>query len=183
MFQKCSTVQWRPDKPITHECPTEHTHWKVADISVVCVAGPVCLCFHTVLKIKHCGGLALKSMVQLSTSVYLLGGLLGKKHLHVFVLVCLCCGSSHCSWCWAEFSFCPWCKNVIVCLSRLHTYIYIYTHTHIHAYTNTCIHTHIHTYIHRFTHIHTHTHTHMHTHIHKHIHTHTHIYIRTFLHH
>lgn len=77
-LQWCSTVRWRPDNPITHVCLTEHTHWRVADIGVVCC--DIAL---------WCQAYKLRSMVQLSTSVYLLGGLLGKKHLYVYVCVCV----------------------------------------------------------------------------------------------
>lgn len=75
--------------PVTHVCPAENTPRRVADTSV---AG-ACVCLHPVLSLKHCGvedrRRQPKSMVQLSVSVCLLVGLLGKRH-HLHVCVCMC---------------------------------------------------------------------------------------------
>lgn len=70
-------------------CPAENTPRRVADTSV---AG-ACVCLHPVLSLKGCGvedrRRQPKSMVQLSVSVCLLVGLLGKRHhSHVCLHVC-----------------------------------------------------------------------------------------------
>lgn len=83
VFRRCSTMQWRPEAR-RRKCVLLNTQTKESQTPVF---EGVCVCVWDAAEVKALWRRRLqpKSMVQLSTSVGLLGGLFGKRLSHVFV--------------------------------------------------------------------------------------------------
>lgn len=74
MFWRCSTMKWRPEAPHPM-CVPLNRHTEELQTTELCRLSILCVCIN--IKALWSRGLKRKTMVQLSNSVYLLGGLFG----------------------------------------------------------------------------------------------------------